>query len=79
MFIVSALQTPPLFIEGVPVGGGVTSVARSVYFCSALRLETCSPAEGKGNSLLRRLWGAKAPVVASNAHLALPLYKQRES
>ncbi len=46
---------------------------------SALRLETCSPPEGaKGNSLLRRLWGAKAPVVASNAHLALPLYKQRE-
>ena len=40
MFIVSALQTPPLFIEGVPRrGGGVTSVARSVYVCSALRLE----------------------------------------
>ena len=30
MLIVSALQIPPLFIEGVPrKGGGVTSAARS--------------------------------------------------
>jgi len=51
MLIVSALQTPPLFIEGVPIGRGrclwplraanfvFQDVARSVYFCSALRLE----------------------------------------
>ena len=32
MFIVNALQTPPLFIEGVPQrGGGVTSVTRSNF------------------------------------------------
>ena len=82
MLIVSALQTPPLFIEGVPRrGGGVSNEVRSnkVSKNSALRLETCSPAEGKGNSLLRRLWETKVSVVASNAHLALPLYKQRDS
>ena len=34
MLIVSALQNPPLFIEGVPRrGGGVTSVARSKKIC----------------------------------------------
>ena len=34
MLIVSALQTPPLFIEGVPRrGGGVTSEARSKKIC----------------------------------------------
>ena len=38
-----------------------------------------SPPEGKGNSLLRRLWETKVSVVASNAHFALPLYKQRDS
>ena len=74
--------------------GGVTSEARSFlvlhYSISALRLETAfagrtfrstpegAEVKGKATPSLRRLWRTKVLVVATNAHLALALYKQRE-
>ena len=73
--------------------GGVTSEARSFlvlhYSISALRLETAfagrtfrstpegAEVKGKATLSLRRLWRTKVLVVATNAHLALVLYKQR--